>query len=257
MGSKRDAVDLNAWMNRLALRTLENIESLSDDPDRRIHRLRTDMKKLRSAAKLVRTQVREDIFETVAGEARFLKNAFAADRDAHVIERTIGRLLGGEAVRRHCENVARGQSRTAAPPPEFHEIVESAERLESAIRLFAGDRIRLSGLKAEFRKTLVRFGAAREEAAASPDSEPWHRWRMRAKDVWYQAMMLRPSSKRAVRSRVPAKKISRVLGREHDVSMVLERIKSFSPDECDLLVREQLRLREIALLLSKKIGIPG
>jgi CHAD domain-containing protein len=95
-----------------------------------------------------------------------------------------------------------------------------------------------------------------------PDPENFHAWRKRVKDLWYQFRILQPLNRVVLTEMArDAEVLGELLGREHDLNFLWDRLETEKGDEalCDELVQlEKLirkrgkRLRTNALELGRR-----
>ena len=95
-----------------------------------------------------------------------------------------------------------------------------------------------------------------------PEPENFHAWRKRVKDLWYQFRILQPLNRVVLTEMArDAEVLGELLGREHDLNFLWDRLETEKGDEalCDELVQlEKLirkrgkRLRTNALELGRR-----
>lgn len=230
---------LRAVLLSLARQARRDVERIADGPEKRIHRLRTGMKKYRSLLRLVRNgsggRLRRALLERVRG----LKDGLAGSRDETAIFETVRRVLGPESTERlglHCPQVA---AETCAPEAMRLAAVELTALTES----LEMDGLDAETLKHRWERTAHRMRVAAKAAARTADAQDFHSWRMRAKDLWYQSAALGRLDTTIAAARRPAAKLSALLGAEHDLTLVLDAVRGLRPAERKVLRAERERLR--------------
>jgi CHAD domain-containing protein len=201
-----------------------------EDPAAAIHDARRCLKRLRALLRLVRpgladaTYARES--ERLAGIGRMLAGA----RDLHVMQQTLGRLetrfgpLPNGAADHLRKLLARGRTpkrRSAG----LDARRQALSRLEQARRLFQGrtiwtielDHI-IEGLETTYRKARKAF----RHAYRDPTDEAFHAWRKKVQQHWRHMSLLSRGWPEAMSARASeAKELSRLLGEDHDLAVLL------------------------------------
>jgi CHAD domain-containing protein len=201
-----------------------------EDPAAAIHDARRCLKRLRALLRLVRpgladaTYARES--ERLAGIGRMLAGA----RDLHVMQQTLGRLetrfgpLPNGAADHLRKLLARGRTprrRSAGLDARRPAL----SRLEQARRLFQGKTIRtieldhiIEGLETTYRKARKAF----RHAYRDPTDEAFHAWRKKVQQHWRHMSLLSRGWPEAMSARAgEAKELSRLLGEDHDLAVLL------------------------------------
>jgi CHAD domain-containing protein len=218
-------------LRRVARGRLEHaVELLRDqdaDPVEAVHESRKDMKKLRSALRLVRPVLGDGEYSRDNGRYRDAAAKLSAVRDAQVRAETIEALA----------------ERFADEPPPggwgaIHKalvVEEQTEDLE-ALRAQAADEIEAGrrelrnlsidgtgaaalcpGLRRAYARGRRRF----REAAAKPTDERLHEWRKRSKDLWYHLRLVRAGWRPVLEPLADqAHELSDLLGDDHDLAVL-------------------------------------
>ena len=85
-----------------------------------------------------------------------------------------------------------------------------------------------------------------------PDSEDFHAWRKRVKDLWYELRILQPLNRTVLEEMAhDAEVLGELLGREHDLNFLWARLERESADEA--LADELERLHKLITKLCKRL----
>lgn len=206
---------INDALKKFARRARRNVKSISHDTDLKVHRLRTDMKKVRSLLRLLNPAGESEYFAKARDSASKLKDVFARSRDLAVQNQIDARL----------------QRKPVAHPDNKHPTAEEcalarkqSKRLRDALNNLDLTRITREDIIARLQSTHAQCLTAMEQARQHPaDSQEFHDWRKRVKDLWYQSeslMEFYPQAKSWIKI---ARKLSEILGEEHDLALALTR----------------------------------
>lgn len=206
-----------------------------------IHSARKDLKKLRSALRLVRAELGEKRFRAENSRYRDAGRRLSASRDAEVKLETLAALqrrFPGELPDGSVDAWKELLSRERAGPGDDDAL---AAQIESAIgKIEAGrgeiDRWRLPAeswdlLAPGIERAYSRGRREMRRARARRRAEDVHSWRKRAKDLWYQLRIVRGSWPAVVGEFADrAHELADLLGAHHDLTVLDE----------DLRMREEL-----------------
>jgi CHAD domain-containing protein len=223
-------------MRRIALgraeKALERLRGVTPDDEGfadAVHGARKDLKKLRAVVRLLRDRLGEDAYEEQNGRYRDAGRALSASRDAQVKLETLDSLgehfgdLPPAALAAWREGLERDRDRTVAATDE-RAVAEAIELIEAGRDRIEGwdlgsgswgliDR----GLTRAYR----RGRRAMRQAEAEPGEESFHRWRKRAKDLWYALRLLRCAWPEAIGpSAEEAHRLTDLLGDHHDLAVL-------------------------------------
>jgi CHAD domain-containing protein len=220
-----------------------------------IHDARKRVKKSRALLRLVRPGLHE---KTYKRENRMLRDAartVAGSRDAQVMIETAEALHERYAGRLPAEVFESVRDALAEDAKESRGDVDGAI-LAKALRKVSGrvDDWPLGGAGwPTVNKGLAKAYGRGRKAFARADSEPstenLHEWRKRVKDLWYHQRLLKPAWPEVVGAQADeAHELSDLLGAEHDLAVLAERLEAEPPIEGAGPVLELIEERRAELL---------
>jgi len=207
-----------------ALRTME------EDPERRVHRVRTRMKKVRAILRMLRP-VLPDLAREENRRCRDVARALAGARNADVAVRTFDELLedaepptdvGPVRAALRSARIDDGAPVTSDRAAELERsLLDCRERIESMEPDRAGFGLLGPGLGRGHRACRKRLRTAIE----APSPEALHELRKRVKDHWYQVRLLERIDRPRLRGRRRAlKELAGVLGDRNDLDLLRSRL---------------------------------
>ena len=235
-----------------------------------VHEVRKHLKKVRAAMRLAITEVGKDRHAREDRCVRKIGRLVSDLRDAQVRLQTLIQLR---------DETAKGPEDN--PFPRIEELL-SLER-ESFSAAFAGWQKQaipqLEGVEARLlqwplqclswkqicgavEKIYKRGQRSLAKTINDLDPENFHAWRKRVKDLWYQLRILQPLNRMVLTEMAhDAEVLGELLGREHDLAFLWERLEKESSDEAlrdelaqlEKLIRKRgKRLRTNALELGRR-----
>ncbi len=212
-----------------------------------VHGARKDFKKLRSVLRLARVGLGGGVFSSENRRFRDAGRELAASRDAEVRLETLvslGRHFSADlpaAALRRWEGELRGErdaSRRAADAELIRRLQRALRGIAEAPAVIAGWQIRGEDwdlLGPGLKRSYGRGRKAMEQALKSPSAKNVHKWRKRAKDLWYQLRLVRGVWPALLEPTVEAAhRLADLLGDHHDLAVLAE----------DLAGREAIDARE-------------
>ena len=237
-----------------------------------IHCARKDIKRVRAVLRMGRTHIAEKELRRFSELLRETASHLAAPRDAYVKVKTLKALAahfkGQLAPRslRHIRSRLRydfdeemrrfaGQKKAKAVERVLIRLTKEFEGLEVDGK---GWKAIGPGVKAAYGKGRIAWQRAQIELAP----EDFHRWRKRAKDLWYQVTLLRPVWPEQMDAMAhELETLSEYLGDDHDLFV----LQQFLPLKCEsdaerrelevlhgLIEERQRELRAAALTLGQR-----
>jgi CHAD domain-containing protein len=224
-------------------------------PDQRVHAARKSIKRVRALLRLLRSSLRGSRFAAHNAALGDAARGLSAARDAAVAIATFDHLVPEPdpilaAVR--LDLVARSGSAGATPDDAtLHAAADALETLRARLVEDLGVLdwdVLAAGLEASY----AGGRAAMRAAFVDLHDESFHRWRKRAKDLWYQAQVLEgccPPQLRALTEMLA--ELGDQLGEDHDLA-VLAAAAADSPALAGPLALRHDQLRRAAAQLGRR-----
>jgi CHAD domain-containing protein len=205
------------------------------EPAEAIHEARKDIKKIRSALRLVRHEIGDDVWRRENDQYREVARTLSGFRDAEILVEALDGLaerFGPQAEGRF--DALREQLEMENRAAHDDGSIERA-MAEGAAALAAGrgriDSLPLDGdgweligpgLHRTYRRGRKRLRAVEEEASVTN----LHELRKRVKDLWYQVRLIRDADKHMLGSLADhAHDLSDHLGDDHDLALLRETVQ--------------------------------
>jgi CHAD domain-containing protein len=231
----REPVSLG--IKRIALARIDNaLAELRGEtpstPDVAIHEARKDMKKIRSAIRLVRDALGDDLYRRENQHYRDIGRELSGLRDAEVLVETLEKLAErfGPAqaeryagLRRRFEEELRARREDGSQEREMGSaaaaLVAGRGRVEAWPLKGDGWELIAPGIHRSYRRGRRRLREVEREAS----DETLHEWRKRAKDLWYQLRLIRGAEPELIGTLAQqAHDLSDHLGDDHDLVLLRE-----------------------------------
>jgi CHAD domain-containing protein len=256
---------LQVGVTRVAWGRIDHaIDELDGKPTRSaeeaIHNARKDIKKLRALLRLVRGEIGDDTFRRENDAFRSAAAELAGTRDADVMVATLDDLDLDDAVA--------GPLRRAL---EAHRLSTTGGGREQAgaraVEMLSEARARVvdwplerdsfealePGLRRMYRRGRREYRALREE----PSVEGLHEWRKRAKELWYDHLLLEFVWEPVMTSVADqAHELSDRLGDDHDLALLLAWAREHAeapPELVELVESRRLALQADAFDLGARL----
>lgn len=205
------------------------------DPAEEIHEARKDVKKIRSALRLVRDAVGDEVWRRENDHYREAARTLSSFRDAEILVEALDGLaerFGPEAEGRFdtLREQLHGENRAARDDGSVEQaMMDAAAKLSSGrVRLevlpLKGDGWGLiaPGIHRTYRRGRKRLRAVEEEASVTN----MHELRKRVKDLWYQIRLIRDADKHMLEPLAGhAHDLSDHLGDDHDLALLRETVQ--------------------------------
>ena len=220
-------------VRRIALEQIEIARTAlgrHDDRAAAVHDARRSLKRLRAMLRLVRPALGETWFKQSNRQLAELGQRLSRSRDLDVMVVTVSKLENGAGSLpkgvadrlRRCVAHSRSEANNAVASGSNRSVTTS---LRSAEKLFAAERLRRTdlqliaqGLQQSYRKARRAF----QDAYASETDEAFHNWRKATQAHWRHMQLLARSWPESIGARAAeAKELSRLLGEDHDLSVLL------------------------------------
>ncbi|MGN6217573.1 MAG: CHAD domain-containing protein [Solirubrobacterales bacterium] len=228
----REDEELGAGLKRIAAGRAEKaIERLRDEDDRAeaIHGARKDMKKLRTVLRLVQSELPKDLYREEMRRYRDAGRALSASRDATVKLKTLDGLTeeGGELPREAIESwrqiLDRDREAAANVGGDERAAIDLIEAGLASSRRWPLEGDSWKTIDGAVGRTYRRGLQAMRVAAGEASEEGFHRWRKRAKDLWYELVLLGPAWRGPMEAAAgEAHRLTELLGDHHDLALLRE-----------------------------------
>jgi CHAD domain-containing protein len=215
----------------------EKLTSEHDIPDA-IHNARRGLKRLRALIRLLRPAIGDTAYrresERIAGTARLLAGA----RDVHVmrltatkLESRFGPLPGGAGKRL---NAFLAKEAAAIPSDAKDGRAQALKRLKQTRKFFTGpalDDLSFAALAEGLERCYRKGRRGFRDAFRKPSDESFHAWRKSVQRHWRHMQLIGRAWPEALSARADeAKELSRLLGEDHDLAVLLAKITDAAPD---------------------------
>ena len=230
----------------LAEEARRDLDALAARPVRAIHSLRTRMKNLRALLLLVKMRIPKPSRKTVAALAGALKDAFAGQRDAHVIAALRAKFPGLRES---------GTKEKAAPQNAERDRTAKADA-SRLIRMVS--KLTLNGLTwADVIGAYLRSYRAGRKAMKACErersAETFHDWRRPVKELFYQSQVLQPLDGMRER-RSTAERLGDRLGEMNDLHLLRSSAKkSRASDAMKHIAKKQRELKPTVFKAAAKL----
>jgi CHAD domain-containing protein len=206
-----------------------------NEPAEAIHEARKDMKKIRSALRLVREAIGDDAWRRENDHYRDVARKLSAHRDAEILVESLDGLRErfGPAVRKRSEKLRKEldeENRAAHDDGTIERTMAGAAAELIALRSSVdeldldGDGWKLiaPGIHRSYRRGRKRLRSVEEE----PSVTNLHELRKRVKDLWYQLRLIREADRPMIGALADhAHDLSDHLGDDHDLALLREEVE--------------------------------
>ena len=227
-----------------------------DDPVEAIHDARKRIKKTRALLRLARPGMKQKAYRRRNRALRDTGRRMSGARDADAVagtvdllaERFAGHMPEAFFTRTKAPLAAAARdSRTATDPHEHAAALRALAHEDWTFK-----RLDEDALTAALRRTYAEGRKAFARADAKPSAHNLHEWRKRVKDLWYQQQLLKDSWPGVMKAQAKqAKKLSKLLGDDHDLTVLAEHVDD--PELHALIARRREELLEEARALGRRI----
>lgn len=217
------------------------------------HELRRQIKRARAALRLLRPGLKAGEFKAVDALLVRCAGRWSALRDVQVLRpqlRALGLLALAPALSTTLPRSAGGARVTSAARAEMRAAIAQF----SALAVAGAD---WEMLEAGLRRSYRHGRRAMHKALSTRRDEDWHRWRRDAKYLALQLAMLRawhsPPIRRIARD---AGRLELVLGEDHDLAVLLERLHDqpdFKAQQRSQVLQQRERLQRRAVAIGKPL----
>jgi CHAD domain-containing protein len=206
-----------------------------NEPPEAIHEARKDMKKIRSALRLVRDAIGDDAWRRENDHYRDVARKLSSHRDAEILVEALDGLRErfGPAARERSEALRKqldAENRAAHDDGTIErtmagaaaELIACRSSLDGLALDGDGWGLIAPGLHRSYRRGRKRLRSVEEEASVTN----LHELRKRVKDVWYQLRLIREADRHMIGNLADhAHDLSDHLGDDHDLALLREEVK--------------------------------
>jgi CHAD domain-containing protein len=227
-----------------------------EDPVEAVHDARKRIKKTRALLRLARPGLKPKAYRRRNRALRDTGRGLSGARDADVLAETVdalakrfvGRLPERFFAAARAPLAARAEAeREATDPREHAAALHSLAQAEWPLRELSGD-----ALAESLKRTYARGRDAFALADRKPTATNLHEWRKRVKDLWYQERLLQDSWPSVMKAQAEeAKKLSKLLGEDHDLAVLAEHVKD--PELLELIEQRRAELLDRSRALGRRI----
>jgi len=200
-----------------------------EDPVEAIHDARKRIKKTRALLRLARPGLKRKAYKRRNRALRDAGRGMSGSRDADVLAETVD-LLAERYAERYPKTFFAGVRQPLAMHAQALRREADAGEHVAALRELADDEWPLRDLDSDaLAESLERTYARGRDAFARADRKPTttnlHEWRKRVKDLWYQQKLLEDTWPGVMKAQAKeAKTLSKLLGEDHDLAVLSERV---------------------------------
>ncbi len=203
----------------------------SDDTP--VHGMRKHVKKARAALRLVRKEIGAGLFREQDHCLRDVGRITSEIRDAEVRLQTV-RELQGISRRGRARAYPKLEGMLAMELENFMaafaewqtQAVPMLERAYANVDCWPLDQFSCKQLRCAVQRTYKSARKALACAEATPTTENFHRFRTRAKRLWYELRILRPVNPVVLKNLSDdLRSLGNLLGRAHDLSFLKDRLR--------------------------------
>ena len=233
-------------IRRLAHELIEaaegHLESLHEAPDEGVHQTRKRLKELRALFRIIREPLGEQIYHIENIRMRDAGRLLAHARDTTVLlglfEEHFPRLRKGHpvnvltAIRERLRDEHEEAVTSLLKGDAILKARMALERTKKQISSWPlhnkGFSLLEGGMERVYRRGVKRL----QEARLDPTDEHLHEWRKRVKYLWYHIRMIAPAWPPVLENLAEElHRLSDLLGDDHDLAVLAERLKSFASDK--------------------------
>jgi CHAD domain-containing protein len=205
------------------------------DPAEAVHEARKDIKKIRSALRMVRDEIGDDLWQHENQHYRECARRLSGFRDAEILVEALDGLAErfGQPARERFDRLRREldhENRTAHEEGEVERAMASAAveleagrpRIDSLPIHGDGWNLIAPGIHRSYRRGRRRLRDVEEEASVTN----LHELRKRVKDLWYQLRLIRDADPEMIGPLSDhAHDLSDHLGDDHDLALLREQVQ--------------------------------
>ena len=241
------------------------VELTDDSIDRNegVHQARKRFKKIRAVLRLVRKELGDEFYASENTQFGGFGRKLSAVRDAEAIIETFDKLrdrfkdelagIGFADVRKNLiqrrDSIADEQENLGQ---RTDEVVTDLEKAKTRIESWPVSADRFETLGCGLKKTYRRGQKDMDNAYGEPNSENYHEWRKRVKDLWYHSRLIKGMWPELMTGYTESlHRLSEFLGDDHDLVVfhqaMIEHPDTFGTSENLEILQELVESRQIEL----------
>jgi CHAD domain-containing protein len=226
-----------------------------EDPVEAVHDARKRIKKTRALLRLARPALKDKAYRRHNAALRDAGRGLSAARDADVLQETL-QGLQQRFVGQYPEAFFALPDADAGGADEGEAATDTTAHA-GAFRALAHEAWTLRDLSPDdlvdaYTRTYARGREAFERADRRPTVTNLHDWRKRVKDLWYQERLLADTWPGVMKAQAKeAKALSELLGDDHDLAVLAERVQD--AELLELIARRRAELLDEARALGRRI----
>ena len=238
--------------------------------DAAVHEARKSLKKARSALRLVRSDLGDEIRTRENAVMRDTAGRLSGARDAQVMLETLDKVASDRSAGVPAPAAARLRQLLQARRDEMLDASDLESEAAAAADRLDALRERLNqwplsdegfGAAGAGLRRMHRQGRrAMDTALNKGDDESWHEWRKRVKDLWYALRLLKPAAPGQLSGATDeASDLSDVLGDHNDLAVLSDKVTEYerelAPGHAELLQAALSRRRTSLQLKAVPLGM--
>lgn len=209
------------------------------NPQSRIHALRVRMKKLRAILRLMQPALPATTIQAIRRHLRALKQAFAMNRDQHVLHALLDGLDAADLTggRRSLDLGNSGRAGGPPAPAELRKLKATARRLTRLLQTMTLRPLAWDDVATAYAS---RYDKARRwfrRCEHKPSAARMHRWRAPVKDHYFQSLLMLRDRRHLNATR----RLGSRLGQIHDLAMLYEHCHQDTSDGLAHAIRRQMK----------------
>jgi len=202
--------------------------------DTPVHQTRKHLKKARAALRLVRKEIGAGLFREQDHRLRDVSRLTSEIRDAEVRLQTVREFQGityhqgrrGMYPKLEAMLMMELENFLAAFAEWQTQAIPMLERAQAGMDCWPLDQFNCRELRCAVQRSYKSARKALARAQASPTAENFHRFRTRAKRLWYDLRILRPVNPLVLKNLMDdLDAMGSLLGRAHDLSFLGDRLR--------------------------------
>ncbi|MBW8881598.1 MAG: CHAD domain-containing protein [Asticcacaulis sp.] len=242
--------DTAADLHRMVLDELDDIlRAAATRDDDRAHRIHLGCKRIRSYLRLLRGVLGDKRYRKENRFFRDFARPFGAVRNQEVANKTVD-LLADSLPRAELDALRQlPLPETPSQPMDLNAVMTAVTAAQKRFIASAHGKVRLKGqLRELYRHGRRLYKTARD----TPSADNLHEWRKQAKYLRYALAAVEETGPDDAAWRKRLKKLAKVLGEHHDLSLLHDRIAAPNP-ALAVIYDHQTTIGDQALELGRKL----